>query len=525
VNRGLRSLALLLFFAVAARAQAPLRIGKITIEPLDVYSDAEARRGAVYRLADRLHIETRRPVIEQFLLFHEGDPYRPERLRESERNLRALGFLKSASVTESAPHDGVVDVTVTTQDSWSIAPETQAGSRGGMHTYGATISETNLLGFGKDLELGFDKGVDRRRFLMSYDDPAFFAPYWRAHFGYAYNSDGYAHQFNLRRPFYSFATPWATDFGLETLRQTDRLYRAGAEVARFSRNHRDLIAGYGMALDPNDDHANRLTAGLRFIDDDFAPLAHHSADGLPASREYRYLFVRFAHAENDFLKLNFVNKDLRYEDFNLGRQFSLEAALSPAALGVASTSEFFRVTASAGARLGDDGFVLPTIAFSSRVASGGMQNAIGSANLFYVRRSEGRYQRTLVGRAAVNSGWRLDPELQFFADGLTGLRGYRAHMFEGTRSLVVNLEERIYLGREIGQLASPGIVAFIDGGNASRGGLSSLLQLKTDIGIGLRVGLPRTPKNLLRIDLAYAVNRDPRGRRGFLVSFSSGQAF
>ena len=160
--------------------------------------------------------------------------------------------------------------------------------------------------------------------------------------------------------------------------------------------------------------------------------------------------------------MNFVNKDIRFEDFNLGRQTSIEAAVSP---------------------------------------------------------------RALVGRVAVISGWRVDRDVQFFADGLTGLRGYRAHTFAGSRAVVMNLEQRLYLGREILQLASPGIVAFIDSGNATYGGFSDLMKLKTDIGVGIRVGLPRTPKNLLRIDFAYALNRDPRGRRGLLVSFSSGQAF
>ncbi len=104
--------AALLFAASIAYAQSPLRIGKITIEPLDVYSPIEAEHGSLYRLADRLHIETRRSVIREFLLFREGDAYQPERLEETERNLRALSFLKSASVTASAPHDGVVDVRV-----------------------------------------------------------------------------------------------------------------------------------------------------------------------------------------------------------------------------------------------------------------------------------------------------------------------------------------------------------------------------------------------------------------------------
>src|SRR5689334_25016582 len=110
-------------------------------------------------MADRLHFDTRRSVIAQFLLFHSGDEYRPELLAQTERNLRARGFLKSASVVASPPHDGVVDVVVTTQDAWSIAPETQAGNKGGTSTYGATLSDSNLLGLGKDIELEWNKGV------------------------------------------------------------------------------------------------------------------------------------------------------------------------------------------------------------------------------------------------------------------------------------------------------------------------------------------------------------------------------
>ena len=122
--------------ALIAQTAPPLRIGTITIRPLDVYSSDEARHGQLYKLADRLHIETRTSVIRKFLLFREGDVYSSERLAETERNLRAMQFLKSASVVASEPHDGVVDVTVTTQDSWSIAPETQAGSKGGKSKIG-----------------------------------------------------------------------------------------------------------------------------------------------------------------------------------------------------------------------------------------------------------------------------------------------------------------------------------------------------------------------------------------------------
>ena len=66
-----------------------------------------------------------------------------------------------------------------------------------------------------------------------------------------------------------------------------------------------------------------------------------------------------------------------------------------------------------------------------------------------MRRAETRYPRTLVGRVALTSGWRVDRDVQFFADGLTGLRGYRAHTFAGSRAVVMNLEQRFYLGRAV----------------------------------------------------------------------------
>lgn len=502
-------LSLALLVPLSATADE-LRIGRITIHALDVYSNDEATRGYFYRTADRLHIETRRQVIEKFLLFHEGDVYRAERLAETERNLRALHFLKSAAVAASPPHDGLVDVTVTTQDAWSIAPETSAGNKGGVSTVGVSISETNLLGLGKEVAVGWDKGVDRTRISVDYQDPAFFAPYWNARMTYSRNSDGYDHRFIIRRPFYSFATPWSAELSFQGFRQQDKLYDNGSVRERFFQTHKMIVVAAGRAFAANDTTANRITTGVRLVDDDFT-------NTIP-SRELRYVFARYDHLTNDFLKLNFINKDIRYEDFNLGTQSSFEAAAG-------QHGAYSRVAASRGWRTSENGFVMPFASVESRF-EGGPANTIANGYLLYVNRvDDSSHPRATVGRIVVTSGWRLDRETQFFADGLTGLRGYRLHAFEGSRTMIVNLEHRLYLGRELLQLYSPGVVAFVDSGNATNGGGSDLLHFKTDVGVGIRIGLPRTPKNLLRFDVAYPLNRDGRGRKGLLVSFSSGQAF
>ncbi|MCU1348159.1 MAG: hypothetical protein JWO56_1189, partial [Acidobacteria bacterium] len=451
--------------------------------------------------------------------------YRPERLAETERNLRALHFLKSASVVASEPHDGLVDVTVTTQDAWSIAPETQAGSKGGTSTLGFDVSDSNFLGYGKQLEVGWDRNVDRSGTSIDYDDPAFFASYWNARFTYRQSSDGYNHRVNIRRPFFSFATQWSADFSFNAMRQHDKIYGGGVTIDRFREDHQRYALSFGRALTDSDSYADRIVTGIRYQRDEFDVLPESTGViGIPPPRDYRYLFARYEHAENEFMKLNFVNKDMRYEDYNLGRQYSLEAAVSPRDLGAERTSGFGRVTLSEGFRIGANGFVMPALGVESRLDRG-LKNAIASANVNVIQRFEGDHPSALVGRVALTNGWNTDREVQFFADGLTGLRGYRAHAFAGTKAVVMNVEQRFYLGRELLQLISPGVVVFADAGNATNDSFGKLFRLKTDVGVGIRIGLPRTPKNLLRLDFAYALNRDSRGKHGLLVSVSSGQAF
>ncbi len=502
----------------------PLRIGTIRVQSLDVYSPAEELRGGFYRLTDKLHIETRPSLIRGFLLFKEGDPYIPERLEETERNLRALSFLKSAKVTAEAPHDGVVDVTVVTQDSWSLEPASDAGMKGGVSTFGVSLTDTNLLGWGRQLGLSYDKGVTRNRAAIDYRDPALPFPYWHTRLTWAQNSDGFERTAGVIKPFYSFTTPSAFTFFFTNLRQHDTLYEAGRVSEIFAQHHQEAIASYGVALAPNDYTANRLTFGYHLLFDSFGDTHRNPYDFLPGDRKFHYLFTRFDRIDNDFVTMDYVDRDMRLQDFNLGEQFSTELALSPRSFGSPSTTGLVRVSEARGILLRPGSFVLPQAGFETRLDHG-LQNGIVFAGAKYVHRFDTDRPQTLVGRIVVNSGWRLDHDVQFFADGGNGLRGYRLHSFAGSRNIIMNLEDRLYLGRELLQLVSPGVVAFVDSGNATYGGFARLMRLKTDIGIGLRLGLPRTPKNSLRFDVALPLNRDAFGRRGVVVSFSSGQAF
>ena len=515
-----------LLFPLAAAGQPPLRVGRITVRSVNVFSPEEASRGWLYRAADAVHIETRESVIRKFLLFREGDPYDAKRLAETERNLRALPFLKAASVLPGLTHDGLVDVDVTTQDAWTTQPGISYGKKGGVTTYSFSFEEKDLLGTGRSAQVSYGKDPDRINRFVEYKDPYFFGPYWNADFLYSANSDGTEEAARIGRPFFSFVSPWASDFLLTHLSQDDKIFENGVESARFRQSHREVHLRYGRAITASDERARRLTAGFELLKDDFEHAPDHPLDVLPDGRSFRYLFLRYEDVANDFLKLNYVNRDSRFEDFNLGRSFVATFAVSPAVFGLDRTTEFLRVGGSQGWRLSSSSFIQAEIGFHTRLASG-VQNAVLSGTVSYVRKFNTRLLQTLVSHIQFDEGWNLDREIQFFADGANGLRGYRLHAFEGNKRLVWNVEHRLFTGREILQLASLGAAVFFDTGAATPAGRPlKISEFKSDVGLGLRIAISRASTNsILRVDAAYPLNPDPRGRRGWLISFSSGQIF
>jgi hypothetical protein len=509
-----------------AGAEEALRIGEIRVRSLDVFSPSEAANGWFYRAADFVHIETQTAVIRKFLLFQTGDSYDRYLLEQTERNLRQLRFIKSASVTAGPPHDGVVDVDVVTQDSWTLDPGVSLGGKGGQTTWSLSLKERNLLGSGKEIDFTFDKETERTNRFVQYHDPALFGAYWTADLTYANNTDGGQERVLVQKPFVSFSDKFATESLYDHLRLQQNIYGGGEAVSRYSQDHREGLLFYARAVEAGDTYARRLGLALDFVEDHFNATDAYPLMIVPADHRFRYVSLIYQEERNDFLKLNYVNRDLRYEDFNLGPTFFAAAAVSPRAFGVAETTFRLRGAAAAGLRLGPGSFGLGQLSFDTRL-NHGVENAIFSATLGWVKKWDTALLQTTVSRLQFDRGWNLDQEVQFFADGATGLRGYSLQAFEGDKRLIWNLEHRVFSGKEILQLFSPGLAVFFDTGLATPKGVPlRLADFKTDVGIGLRFGIARAAgNNILRLDLAYALNSDQQGKKGWLVSFSSGQSF
>src|SRR5450830_760295 len=113
-----------------------------------------------------------------------------------------------------------------------------------------------------------------------------------------------------------------------------------------------------------------------------------------------------------------------------------------------------------GYAFSEHSFVIGQISASTRAPND--RNTLISLDGRSITRFQTRYPQAFVARVRLDLGWQLDRDVQFLADGQSGLRAYPDFAFEGSRRLMINAEHRIFLGHELLQVFGPGIAVFAD---------------------------------------------------------------
>ena len=510
------SAAVLLAAGLSGHAAAEERpaISTVEIRPTDVFTDEEAAKFFLYRWANALHMRTKPSFIESQLLFKPGDPLRPEILAETERNLRAFGLFRKASVRPEGTR-----VVVETADTWTLLLRGSLSNKGGVTEYSAGVEEYNFLGLGIQLGFDFAKEADRTSRSIFYTDPNLFAPHAVFAVQASDLSDGQRFSMSYGRPFYALEVPWALEGQLNRANFDTKLYAAGNEESVWDERQRLARVDWGQRTGGDATGAYRVLASLEWNEERLLPGAGPPPPpGPPSNRQFFFVSGGFERAGSDWITRRQVEQIERDEDFNLATSLRVEAGVSPG-IGEHGTTGRVTATLSSGTPF-PDGFALLSTTGGTRL-EGGFQNAlVGADARAYVLKGAW----TLVGRLGTLVGWNQDPENQITLDGTTGVRGYRLHAVNGDRRLVANAEARLFLVPEILSLLSFGVAGFGDAG-FSWGPPDGAWRL-ADVGVGLRVGITRSSRNaLVRIDVARVLHPDPLGRTGWLVSFSSGQAF
>ena len=485
-------------------------IGKIDIDLRNIFDESDAReRNGLFRLANRLHIRTKRSTIKAQLLFASGDKYAARKLAETERALRLLSYIYDARIVPVRYADGKVDVKVITKDVWTLSPGLSFGRAGGSNSTNFNIQDSNFLGWGKALQVSHGSTVDRTSNTVAWSDPNVFGSKWTMAAADVESSDGTERVMQIAHPFYSLDTPLSTKITAVKFDRTTSRYNLGERVDQFNDNESSYELSGGISNGLIDGWTKRLTFGMRYDRSVFLPTPDSSmpARHLPPDRTLSYPFIGFDILQDKYKKVGDENQIGRTEDVYFGTQVSGQVGFSSPAYGADRNAIMLAAHLLRGIELTELQQIFVTSNFSSRIEDGRARNLIADAGAKYYWRW--RTDWLLYAELSGTVTDSLDPDLQLLLGGDNGLRGYPLRYESGTSRALLTVEQRFYTDWYPFRLVRVGGAIFADVGRTWGSGVigNSDPGLLRDVGFGLRLGNTRSGLgNVLHIDCAFPLN-------------------
>jgi len=492
--------------------QNQAKIGNIIVTRRNVFDPNKPEEDIfVFRLANAFHVTTRDSVIRRQLLFQPGDVYAYRVLAESERFLRANGYLVDAEI-KPVRYDNtknIVDIEVITQDSWTFTGSISFGREGGTNSFSAEIAESNLFGFGKDLGLRFSSDVDRSETSISYKDPLLFGTRNRLSLVYSDKSDGAKKYFSLDRPFYSLDTRWAGGIAAGTDNQTESLYEFGKVYNQFQHYSEIAEAYLGFSRGYINKLVYRWRVGFEKELDEFSRNENYPTDPIPGDRDFRFPYLRFDLYEDQVIKTQRIHLIRRLEDLNLGNEAMIKVGWSDEAFGATNEGLVFESRANMAFKPTVNQLLLFSPEFSGYLSETKAENTkLGFTSRYYLPNIKNQ-----VFYMALSAEYVENPYLdeQVLLGGDSGLRGYPLRYQQGDRKFLFTVEQRFYTSWNLFELANVGGLIFFDVGRAWYPGVEKnpLTDILRDWGIGMRLSSTRSSGAVvLHIDLAFPLDGD-----------------
>ncbi len=485
-------------------------IGTIDIDIRNIFDKDDPRENSgLYRLANKLHLRTKRGAIKAQLLFKTGDPYRAQKLAETERKLRMLLYVYDAHVFPVHYADGKVDVKVITKDVWTLSPGISFGRSGGTNSTSYNLQDTNFLGWGKTVQISHSSTVDRSSNTIDYVDPNVFGSRWTAALMDVHSSDGHEQAAQFAQPFYSLDTRWSAKISGVVFDRTVSRYYLGNIVDQFNDNETTYELSGGISNGLVDGWSRRLLFGMHYDQNLFVPTPVTSlpAKPLPPDRTLSYPFVGFDILQDNYRKVGDENEIGRTEDLYFGTEVTGQVGVSNGVFGAHTNAPILTATAVTGFELPKQQQLFLSADFTTRIEDGSAYNLITDGGVKYYWRWAPNWLLYAALSATVTD--RLDPDKQLLLGGDNGMRGYPLRYEAGTSRGLLTVEQRVFTDWYPFRLARVGAAVFADVGRTWGSGVvgNSDPGLLRDVGLGLRLGNTRSGLgNVLHVDLAFPLS-------------------
>jgi len=518
------------------------RVSRIFVDNHSVFDPgsvpADRRIRWAYRLANRIHVRTRRDFIEDELLLSVGDCYDPVLSRESARILREFRFIASADAFSVPQEDGSRHMVVETRDEWTTKVAGDVRFDGGLEIRGVSVIEENFLGRGISLGAYFREEDERRDVGGVFGIPRIGGGNWdlataagRTRVGSTWNQAvihpfvGEVGTFAFRQRAHARQDlfTWHLPNGLPWTHLVAPLDVGGLEVTaarRFGTAGRFFLVGGGLSRE-------WVRPGIRSEVEGIRAGAFEDRESVPdsiASPILGQLQSREATRVNLLLGVRRVRYQQRggldalagVQDVPTGRELLL--SVGPSVGGGQGPGDFFLRGDAFG------GFATESVVGQLYLSLEGrherqsgddaVRDLLGEFHAFLYRDIRTTIPQTLVLHVSGQGGWRTDAPFQLMLGGPDGVRGYPETAFPGGRRLVVTVEDRFRLPSPVPDLADLGATLLADLGRIHQGDApwADPSGWQGTVGAGLRIGFPAGSSSVVRLDVAFPLGPGSDGR-------------
>jgi len=504
----------ILLAVLTAGTNAEIRIGQIFINRDDVFDSTQSDWFFAAPLANSLHSVTKSYIVEDELLFTEGDFLNFDLISETERNLRSTGFFTNVSIVTDTINSILTNVIINTQERWSTNPSILIGTGENSVTLGGRLEEINFLGMGTRFSIealrrtenntGMQGAAELGQRRLFRSELNFYGRIMANKFRTEQN-------LSLSKPFRTLDTKWSfgitgnNSFGREFL-----FHNIPPEPIPFHGRNLDLW--FSRAWHQGD---RVFVTGMLKLDD----VNRGSRQFERAYDNTGKILLSFSSVAEDFYKTTKINS-YQTEDLSVG---GWGTAILGKTFAMGSKGESLYYIAAQGEKSYLTGnlylFGQMTAASAFMSSSGRYTYQEFSGTGFY-RLSESFVLATRIRQMTV---WNWYKQRQLILDNNSGLRGYSLNSIQGDNRLVGNFEFRMFPDIKV-WIVNCGAVAFCDFGTAwNQQTYLSKTRWHSSVGLGFRLQNMKDvgPNAMFRIDFAYNMDERKFGE----IIFTTDQLF
>jgi hypothetical protein len=484
-----------------------------------------------FRLANKLHIRTRKFVIERELLLKRGDFFSRSLADETERNLRALPFLWSAEVELYQDANGRNIMKVTTSDTWTLLVGPSINHSASETTFRLRFEEQNLFGLGQFLSFRyFFRNFDDNYHVVSFRENRLLNSRYFLEIYHSTDPEAGLKGIIFGRPLYSLDTKVSFRSSFFDENRRDDYYSHGKVTSRVrvTGDQANFEGYYRFGT-----YTSKIMTGISLkyrnmnvVDSArFSPAGENTNTSIdsgrfrfPVDSLYYEIEPEFSIQNLNYAKAFRINSYGRVEDIRMinGCLISLGWADD-----INSRRDLYRtVTLQCNFSKYYNSNLVYVGLYRKFWYSGGIdfRKTLSISIKYY---NNALTWLTPVIRMSYDEDYRWDKSAVLYLGENNGLRGYPKNFSTGSRRLYGNVENRLFSGIQVFSV-DIGAAQFSDFGCCWIQGTDiKTRDILWSVGGGLRLGIEKiSATGIFRLDFAYAGQL-----KTWQISFGLGQYF